>query len=203
MNDAPPKSDLIESDSLDRLDMERLASGNDAALNALMDRHGGKLYNYLIRALGNEEDAADLAQETFVRVYQNRSRFDLKQKFTTWLFAIASNMVKDRFRWRARHAQISIDAEFTDSESTLSDYLPASDLSPSDTAQGDERSETIRRAVAELPEELRVPLILSEYEQKSHAEIAEILGCSSKAIETRIYRARQRLRKDLASLIEP
>ncbi|HWQ93648.1 MAG TPA: RNA polymerase sigma factor, partial [Clostridia bacterium] len=91
------------SDEQDAQDMVRLAAGHDAALNALMERHGQKMFHYLLRSLQNEEDAADLAQETFVRVYQNRTRFDHKQKFSTWLYAIASNLVRDRFRWRARH----------------------------------------------------------------------------------------------------
>ena len=192
-----------QTDRLDREDMERLASGQDAALNALMDRHGQRLFHYLIRSLGNEDDAADLAQETFVRLYQNRARFDPQQRFSTWLFAIASNLVKDRFRWRARHPAISIDAEISnDGQTTLRDHLPDARPSPSDAAQSDEQAAVIQRAIAELPDELRLPVILSEYEEKSHAEIAEILACSPKAVETRIYRARQRLRKTLTPLLE-
>src|SRR5436853_4317643 len=103
-----PANDINE---LDQADMERLASGRDSALNSLMERHAGKLVNYLVRCLQNEEDAADTAQETFVRVYQNRSRFDPRQKFSTWLYAIATNLVKDRYRYRERHPQASLDAE--------------------------------------------------------------------------------------------
>src|SRR5436190_20130623 len=91
--------------------MKRLASGHDAALNELMERHAPKLCNYLLRCLQNEEDAADTAQESFVRVYQSRARFDPRQRFSTWLYAIATNLVKDRFRYRTRHPQISLDAE--------------------------------------------------------------------------------------------
>ena len=182
--------------------MSELAAGKDSALNDLMERHGGKLYIYLIRALQSEEDAADLAQETFVRVYQNSSRFDSKQNFSTWLYAIASNLVKDRYRWRTRHPPVSIDAEMSDGEQSFRERLPDQQPLPSEAAQGKERGEVVRKAVARLPEELRLPLILSEYEEKSHGEIAEILGCSTKAVETRIYRARQRLREVLSSLID-
>lgn len=182
--------------------MSELADGKDAALNALMERHGAKLYNYLIRALESEEDAADLAQETFVRVYQNSRRFDPKQKFLTWLYAIASNLVKDRYRWRTRHPQVSIDAEVNAGEQSFRERLPDQRPLPSEAAQMEERGDLVRKAVADLPEELRLPLILSEYEENSHAEIAEILDCSTKAVETRIYRARQRLRESLNSLID-
>lgn len=194
---------LSEADRLDCGDMEQLVAGHDNALNALMDRHGQKLFHYLIRSLDNEDDATDLAQETFVRVYQNRARFDPKQEFSTWLFAIASNLVKDRYRWRSRHPAISIDTEAgNDTRTSLRDHLADARPSPSAAAQAEEQAAAVQRAVAALPDELRLPLILSEYEQKSHAEIAEILGCSPKAIETRIYRARQRLRKTLAPLLD-
>src|SRR2546426_9586813 len=99
------------SDEQDVLDMTELIEGHDAALNDLMERHGPKLFHYLIRCLQNEEDAADAAQEVFVRVYQNRARFDPRQQFSTWLYAIATNFVKDRYRYRARHPQVSLDAE--------------------------------------------------------------------------------------------
>lgn len=189
-------------DELDVQDMSRLAAGHDAALNELMERHGEKLFHYLVRSLQNEDDAADLAQETFVKVYQSRTRFDPSQKFSTWLYAIASNLVRDRYRWRSRHPQVSLDAESDATGDSFRDSLPGSGPSPNDSVQVEERAEAVRRAVATLPEELRQPLILAEYEDRSHAEIGEILGCSAKAVETRIYRARQQLRASLGRLLE-
>lgn len=188
-------------DELDVQDMSRLTAGHEAALNSLMERHAGKLFNYLVRCLQNEDDAADAAQETFVKVYQHRARFDPEQKFTTWLYAIAANLVKDRYRWRSRHPQVSLDAESDSTGNSFRESLPGNDPLPHEKAEAEERSETIRRAVAALPEELRQPLILAEYEERSHAEIGSILGCSAKAVETRIYRARQQLRVSLAGLL--
>ncbi len=76
--------------------MTELAGGHDAALNALMERHAQKLFHYLVRSLQDQSDATDLAQEMFAKVYQSRARFDPKQKFTTWLYAIASNLETPR-----------------------------------------------------------------------------------------------------------
>ena len=188
-------------DELDVQDMSRLAAGHEAALNSLMERHAGKLFNYLVRCLQNEDDAADAAQETFVKVYQSRARFDLDQRFSTWLYTIAANLVKDRYRWRSRHPQVSLDSESDTTGDSFRESLPGNDPLPHERAEADERSEVIRQAVAALPEELRQPLILSEYEERSHAEIGGILGCSAKAVETRIYRARQPLRVSLAGLL--
>ena len=189
-------------DKLDAEDMSRLAAGHDSALNDLMQRHAERLFHYLVRSLQNEDDAADLAQETFVKVYQNRARFDPQQRFSTWLYAIASNLVRDRYRWRSRHPQVSIDAENETTGHSLRDSLPGGGPVPSESMQAGERSEAVRQAVAALPEDLREPLILSEYEERSHAEIGEILGCSAKAVEMRIYRARQQLRSSLGRLLE-
>ena len=182
--------------------MQRLLSGHDAALNELMGRHGERLFHFLIRSLQSEDEAADLAQEAFVRVYQNRVKFDAQQKFSTWLYAIAANLVKDRYRWRSRHPQVSLDAENEQTGNSLRDHLPARDPTPSEHLQSDERAEAVRCAVAALPEDLRTPLILAEYEERSHAEIGGILGCTAKAVELRIYRARQQLRASLGKFLE-
>ena len=182
--------------------MARLAAGHDAALNDLMVRHAPKLFHYLIRSLQNEDDAADLAQDTFLRVFQNRTKFDERMKFSTWLYAIATNLVRDRYRHRTRHPQVSLDAENEATGEDFRESVPEQKPTPSETLLVLERAEAVRRAVGQLPEELRTPLILSEYEELSHAEIAEVLECSAKAVETRLYRARNQLRDKLARLLD-
>jgi RNA polymerase sigma-70 factor (ECF subfamily) len=191
-----------DSDALDAADMERLAAGHDTALNDLMERHGKRLFHYLIRCLQSEEDAADLAQETFVRVYQNRTKFKPGAKFSTWLYTIATNLVKTRYRFRTRHPEVSLDAENEQSEHTFRETVSSNDLTPSDRLQTAERAEAVRQAVAGLPDDLRTPLILAEYEERSQAEIGEVLGCTAKAVEVRLYRARQLLRAALKSSLE-
>ena len=181
--------------------MTRLAQGEDAALNCLMDRHAQKLFQFLLRALQDEADAADLAQESFVRVYQSSARFDPRQKFTTWLYAIASNLVRDRYRWRTRHPQVSLQSLQSPSERGPADHLLSPGTSPDQDLDLKERAAAVRQAIAILPEEIRQPLILAVYQGLSQPEIATILKCSVKAVETRIYRARQQLRATLSRTI--
>jgi RNA polymerase sigma-70 factor, ECF subfamily len=188
-------------DDQDAVDMERLAGGHDAALDDLMERHGERLFHYLIRVLQNEDDAAEAAQESFVRVYQQRAKFDLGRKFSTWLYTIATNLARDQIRWRTRHPTVSLDATAPDSSGALADTLPEPSPSPSQSVEASERAKAVRAAIADLGEELRLPLVLAEYEERSQAEIAKILECSVKAVEMRIYRARQQLRIRLAELI--
>lgn len=190
----------ITSEDQDQADMQRLVSGHDAALESLMNRHGEKLFHYLIRLLQNETEAADIAQEAFARVYLNRTKFHAAHKFSTWLFTIGTNLARDRQRWLTRHPQISIEAS-DDHESGLKNTLRDRSPTPPEKLQQDERTTAVRQALSALPEELRVPLILSEYENQSHAEIGAVLDCSAKAVEMRIYRARQQLRITLGPLL--
>jgi len=185
------------SEEHDQSDMARLASGQDAALDDLMTRHAERLSHYLLRLLQNETEAADVAQETFVRVYLHRARFRPGSKFSTWLYAIATHLARDLQRQRARHPQVSLEAQPEDSPHDFREMLPEPKPSPRELLESNERAEAVRLAVAALPEELRAPLILSVYEEKSHAEIAEVLDCSAKAVEMRLYRARQQLRERL------
>jgi RNA polymerase sigma factor (sigma-70 family) len=179
--------------------MASLVAGRDAALNELMDRHGERLFHFLERHLQNETDAADLAQEVFVRVYQNRSKYDPRQKLSTWLYAIGANLAKDRLRWRSRHPAVSIDAENPVTGEDFRESITDTAASPSEEFEKKEMGERVRAAIAGLPEDLRVALILGEYEDLSAAEIASVLGCNEKAVENRLYRARKRLKELLHS----
>ncbi len=187
-----------DADAADRADMERLAAGHDAALNDLMQRHSTPLFHFLCRMLNNEDDAQDLAQETFVRVYRARESFRLNEKFTTWLFTIAANLARNHFRWRSRHPNVSLEAESDTTEETLGSKLPAQDATPGEQALAAERAVAVRAAVQALPEDMREAIVLCEWEERSVAEAATILDSTPKAVESRLYRARQVLRKTLA-----
>lgn len=188
----------------DREDMLALAHGDGAALNTLMERYSTRLFHYLLRQLNDEHDAQDIAQETFVRIYENASRYDPRKKFTTWMYAIATNLVKDRFRYIARHPALSLDAlETTDNESAPRNLRDSKAPNPYEETDCSERSRAVQKAIASLPEELKTPLILFTYQDLSQGEIAQVLSCSTKAVEVRIYRARQQLRTKLESLLQP
>jgi RNA polymerase sigma-70 factor (ECF subfamily) len=190
-------TDTNDADARDCADMERLASGHDAALNDLMERHATPVFHFLCRMLGNVDDANDLAQETFVRVFRARASFRTSERFSTLLFTIAANLARNQFRWRTRHPNVSLDAKPYDDEQPLSATLPDSASNPSDRVLVSERVAAIQQAVNQLPENLREAIVLCEWEELSIAEAAAIAGATPKAIESRLYRARQSLRKTL------
>lgn len=179
--------------------MARLRAGEDLALNELMTRWQEPVVRFLYRYTGSEADAVDLAQETFVRVYSHRSSYDGRGRFSTWLFTIAGNLARNHARWKSRHPAISMDAITSpESDRTLGDELSAEGGDPAQEAAQAELSAAVREAVQALPDEQRSATILYEYEGLSYAEIAPILGCTIKAVEKKLYHARQTLREKLA-----
>jgi len=186
-----------ETRALDREDMARLQAGHDAALNRLMERHAAAVYQFLYRMLGDEEDARDLAQETFVRVYRSRDSFRPELTFSNWLFTIAGNLARNRIRWRARHPTVSLESDENNASGSAGETLPSGVPSPDRQIEVSERNAAVRRAVLELPEDLREALVLCEWEDLAVAEAARILGTTAKAVESRLYRARNQLRERL------
>ena len=189
--------DTTEADALDRADMSRLAAGQDTALNDLMERHGLTVFHFLCRMLNHEDDANDLAQETFVRVFRARGTFRPTERFSAWLFTIAANLARNQIRWRTRHPNVSLDAETGATEMSLAGTLPSTESTPNEQLLAAERSAAVRAAVRQLPTDLREAIVLCEWEEQSMAEAARILDTTPKAVESRCYRARQILREQL------
>lgn len=185
-----------DPDALDRADMARLVAGQDRALDALMERHAGRLFNFLRRRLGDDDDANDLAQETFVRVYRARERYNPAQRFTTWLYTIASNLARNQLRWRARHPEAPLEPPSPEGAPHPGLEDPRQ-TRPDRALAAEERAAAVRRAVDALPEPLREVVVLCEWEDLPIAEAAAVLDTSPKAVETKLYRARKQLRAAL------
>lgn len=189
--------DTTEADAGDRADMERLQRGHDAALNDLMERHATGVFHFLCRMLNNEDDANDLAQETFVRVFRAKESYRPDQRFSTWLFTIAANLARNQIRWRTRHPNVSLNAESAQTEHTLGDTLLSDGPTPKENALATERAAAVRAAVQGLPQDMREAIVLCEWEERSVIDAAVIIGATPKAVESRLYRARQILRTEL------
>ncbi|MBL9129690.1 MAG: RNA polymerase sigma factor [Verrucomicrobiaceae bacterium] len=180
-------------DELDADLMRTLAEGDDLALNRLMDAWSAPLTSYLLRLTGSHATACDLAQETFVRVHRHRFEYRSSQKFSTWLFAIATNLARNHARWRSRHPE-----ELIEPENLREMPFAAGTAAPDAQTITNERLAAVQSAVAGLPQDMREVLILSTWHGMSHAEIARVQDTSEKAVELRLYRARKLLRERLA-----
>ena len=182
--------------------MIRLQNGQDTALNELMTLWQTPLFRFISRYVGDRDEALDLAQETFVRVYQNRQSYRPSARFSSWLFTIASNLCRNHLRWGRRHPTVSLAREddADDAPADATDTLPSPDRGPSDCAQRNDTARLVQESIQSLPHDLKTVVLLFEYEELSHEEIAGVLGCSPKAVETRLYRARKILREKLERL---
>ena len=179
--------------------MAGLAAGEDLALSLLMHRWRDRVASFLHKMTGHPDIAADLVQETFVKLYLARNRYRPAGKFSTYLFAIAANLGRNQARWHARHPTVSLDMP-RDQAGAVPEPAAAGP-SPGETAATEERAREVFQAFRELPPDLREAMSLFIYEDLGYAEIAQIAGCSAKAVETRIYRARQLLKERLKSLL--
>lgn len=178
--------------------MARVQAGDEAALGALMARWELPTKAVVARLVLNANEAEELAQETFVRVWQQRAKFKPGAEFRPWLFAIAVNLARNRLRWWRRRPQVALD-EWMQVEGDRADGAEAGVALARGSAglERAERAAAVRDAVAALPQDLREALVLFEYEHMSQAEIGAVVGASAKAVETRIYRAKEKLRAAL------
>ena len=172
--------------------MLALQQGEETALNPLMDRWQAPLRGFLYRRMLNDADARDLAQDTFVRIFQQRARYRSGARFSTWMFQIALNLARDQARRQRRRP----------TEPLENAPEPAHGQTPAAELADEEQAAAVRAAISGLPDDLRDAVLLSEYEEKSHAEIGEIVGATPKAIETRLYRAREQLRRVLGRYLQ-
>jgi len=175
--------------------MRRLQGGEEAALAPLMQHWEIPVKRFIFRLIGNTAEAEDLAQEVFLRIYTKRHTYRIGAKFSTWCFSIAANQAKNRLRWWHRRPTLSLNA-WTDSGGDTADESSAGVQASTATVRR-ERIAAVQTAVAALPLDLRTALVLFEYEDQSMAEIAEALGCTPKAVENRLHRARQQLKQAL------
>lgn len=181
--------------------MGRLAAGDDLALNTLMDRWGGRVVSFLGKMTGSREAAVDLAQETFVKLYQARHRYRSSGNFSTYLFTIAANLARNHARWKRRHRTLSLDGASEEAAAPLAEVAdPAK--TPEEAAQAIEKIHAVHEAFLDLPQDLREAMTLFVYEGMGYAEIGTVCQCSPKAAETRIYRARQLLKERLQEAVQ-
>lgn len=188
----------------DRASLLALQQGEVAALNRLIARWQRPLHHFAYRYVQNTADAHDLVAEAFVRLYQQRQRLRPDTKLSAWLFTTLTNLCHNHHRWKRRHPTVSLDAPAASPD--VAWHRPALELSsaqpaPDAALERDETLAAVRRAIEQLPHDLKVTLLLHHYERLSYREIGEITGCSERGVETRLYRARRQLRQLLAGFI--
>jgi RNA polymerase sigma-70 factor (ECF subfamily) len=174
--------------------MSRAARGEEAAFRLLVQRWESQVHAFLVSMLGSPEEAQDLAQETFVKVYAQAGRYRGEGLFRSWLFRIAGNLARSRLRRRKILRWVSFDPAVHD----VRDEGPA----PDGALVAHERTQAVRAAVAALPERQRQALTLHRYQGLKYKEIAAAMDTTVPGIESLIQRALAALRTDLAGKVD-
>ncbi len=202
------------TDVSDQQLMERVCRGEAAAFDTIVKRYERRIVAYLIRIVGEREEALDCSQEVFVRVYTKAQLYDPSSPFKAWLYRIATNAGLDALRKRRRRRWTSLDgtlfkvtadnpAAGSASPAALSSEPPA----PAGNAETDvlasERTQLVRRAIGTLPEKYRTAVVLRDLQELSYQDIAGVLDCSIGTVKSRVNRARNLLREKLAAHAGP
>lgn len=183
--------------------MLRVRDDQPGAFEELVDQYQHRLVAILHHLLGNAEEAEDLAQEVFLRIYRARKKYRPRAKFSTWLFTIANNLALNALRSRQRKPVVPLDVR----DSGPLGPRPAEQLvrdsgnQPVQRIQQQELAAVIRRALEDLNERQRMAVVLNKFEDMNYNEIAEVMGLTVKAVKSLLSRARTNLRVALQAYI--
>jgi RNA polymerase sigma-70 factor (ECF subfamily) len=190
--------DSVDAESV-RL-MLRVKEGDERAFERLVEIHHHAVIGTVTRMLGNAEDAHDVAQQLFVRIWKSAPRYEPSAKFTTWMYTITRNLVLNEVRKRQRRREVSMnEPTHEDQVRELQDVETATaDIS----AQRSELEAALDNAIAALPEKSRMAVILRRYEETPYEELCKILGMTLPAVKSLLFRARTEMRKHLEQYLD-
>ncbi len=192
------------ADHTDEELMLRVQSGVSDCFDVLVERYKVRLFNYLYRLTGNRDEAEEIAQEAFVKAYIHADKYKTIARFSTWLYTIATNLVRNRIRSRSRAPQlISLWTRgFGDSEEERVLDIEDTGRTPDEAINDAELSSVINRAISKIPEKYRESFVLREINELSYEEIAAVTGLKLGTVRSRINRARNYFRQLVAPVVE-
>jgi RNA polymerase sigma-70 factor (ECF subfamily) len=177
--------------------MDRIAKGDDDAFEILVNRHQTAILNLIYRFVGDKEQAKDLSQEVFLRVWQAAKSYKPEAKFTTWIYQNTNNLCLNELKSAYRRKWVPFYHSDSDSENAIGEGFSDGSPSAEDLLLAGERNRQISEALRSLPANQRMALVLKKYNDLSHKEIAKILDCSIPAVESLIVRAKRTLQKKI------
>ena len=186
----------------DRTDEDLLAAyqqGDVAAFAALLRRHRGPVFTFLLRMLGDRERAEDLAQETFLRIVKGAQAWEQRARFQTWLYTIARNLCVDQSRRDRFRRTDSLDENGPDDGPPLVDSVPGHEVSPERGAEHARLRPVLQKALLSLPMEQREVFVLREQAGVPFKEIAALVGVNENTVKSRMRYALEGLRRALAA----
>ncbi len=183
----------------EQLLLAKAKAGDVTAFEELIDAYQKKVFNLAFRIIGNCDDAADLAQETFVRIFKAISNFKEQSSFSTWVYRITTNVCLDEIRRRKNRTVLSLDEDIHTDDGDMKRQVESDELRPDEAAEREEVCRIVNKAISMLPEDQRLVITLRDIDGISYEEIAKIVDCPSGTVKSRINRARLALKNLLSS----
>ncbi len=182
----------------------RVQGGDNDCFDLLVDRYKSRLYNYLFRLVRNEDEAEEIAQETFVKAFIHADKYKTIAKFSTWLYTIATNLVRNRLRAKKRAPRfMSLWGRAGDSDEEVKQIdLEDTGRQPDVQFNDKELGEVINSAIEKIPEKYRASFVLREINQLSYEEISAVTGLKLGTVRSRINRARNYFRRIVEPLLD-
>jgi RNA polymerase sigma-70 factor (ECF subfamily) len=180
--------------------VRRLKARDERAFRELVETHQHRVFNLVLRMLGNREEAEDVSQEVFVTVFKAIGTFREESRLSTWLYRISANHAKNRIKYLARRRTARQDALDEVPEGDLHRHAGEPVPGPDHLAQGREMEALLQRGLQALDEEHRLIIVLRDVEDLSYEEIVEITGMPLGTVKSRLHRARSALRQAVARL---
>jgi RNA polymerase sigma-70 factor, ECF subfamily len=179
--------------------MLRVREDDQEAFAELLARYGSRIFGHFFRVLGDRQDAEDLTQEVFLRVYRSRKRYQPRARFATWLFHITQNVARNAIRSRRRHPSVQLEVlGSADDNSLLESLLFDRGEEPSRPVERAEVARVVRDAVSGLAGRQRTAVELHQFEDRTYNEVAARMDMSPEAAKSLLYRARNQLRESLS-----
>ena len=189
-------------DDIEKLLVARTKKGDITAFEELINGYEKKAYNIAYRMMSNEEDAKDMAQEAFIKIYKSIKGFREESSFSTWLYRIVTNTCLDELRKRQRSETVPLETSFENDKGTAHVEIGADKETPEDIYERIEKRQLIHNAIDSLNEDYKTVIILRDIQGFGYAEIASILNCSLGTVKSRINRARNMLKDKLCYQLE-
>ncbi|NLL71295.1 MAG: sigma-70 family RNA polymerase sigma factor [Epulopiscium sp.] len=172
--------------------IQQCLSGEKDAFGELVNRYKNLVYSVILRMINNAEEANDLAQEVFIKVYKNLDKYSPQYKFSTWIIRITTNLVID-YRRKQKQATISLDDMV---------YEPVAEDTPEEHYLRQEQRNTVQNILEQMPDMYRIPIVLYHQQGLSYQEIADVINEPLSKVKNRIFRGRKMIKEELLAMKE-